>query len=313
MVSANDTTAAVSWSAPVSDGGSPITGYRVSASPGEASCATVGALICTVTGLVHRTAYTFTVTATNGAGTGPASAATRDVVLVAPPTTAPPPDPPVVSQPSVTPTGPSARSIDAACPTGRVPGNRFSDVPNGGTHERAISCLVWWEIANGRTATSYAPLAGVTRDAMASFVARTILEAKPGSLPEDSADAFGDDQGSVHQRAINQLAAAGIVGGTGGGNYSPSAVVSRGQMARFLANAARHVLGQPLPVDRDLFGDDSTSLFQDDINRVAQAGITGGRADGTYGPTGPVLRDQMGSFLARTLDLFVEKGAPLPA
>jgi hypothetical protein len=40
---------------------------------------------------------------------------------------------------------------------------------------------------------------------------------------------------------------------------------------------------------------------------------TGGRADGTYGPTGPVLRDQMGSFLARTLDLFVANGARLPA
>jgi subtilisin family serine protease len=313
MAAAGDMTVAVSWSAPDSDGGSPVTGYRVTASPGDGSCATAGALSCTVTGLTNGTAYTFTVTATNAAGAGPASAVTDTVVPVAPTTAAPPADPPVVSPPPVAPTGPSARSIDAACPVGRVPANRFADVPNGSTHERAISCLVWWEIANGRTATSYAPLAGVTRDAMASFVARTVLEAKPGSLPENPPDAFRDDQGSVHQRAIDQLAAAGIVGGTGGGNYSPSAVVSRGQMARFLANAARHVLGQPLPVDRDLFGDDGTSLFQDDINRVAQAGITGGRADGSYGPTGPVLRDQMGSFLARTLDLFVEKGARLPA
>jgi hypothetical protein len=85
-------------------------------------------------------------------------------------------------------------------------------------------------------------------------------------------------------------------------------------MARFLANAVKHVTGSPLPIERDLFSDDSTSLFQDDINRVAQAGLTGGRADGTYGPTGPVLRDQMGSFLARTLDLFVvQTGSRLPA
>lgn len=183
----------------------------------------------------------------------------------------------------------------------------------GSTHERAISCPVWWEVANGRTATSYAPSAGVTRDAMAAFVARTILKAKPGSLSDNPPDAFGDDSGSVHQKAVNQLAAAGIVGGTGGGNYSPSAGVTRGQMARFLANAVKHVTGSPLPIERDLFSDASTSLFQDDINRVAQAGLTGGRADGTYGPAGPVLRDQMGSFLAHTLDLFVAGGAKLPA
>jgi Tol biopolymer transport system component len=232
------------------------------------------------------------------------------------PPAAPPaqPAPTVPAEPTqpTAPNGPAARSIEQACPSGRVPANPFRDVATGSTHERAISCLVWWQVANGRTATSYAPSAGVTRDAMAAFVARTILKAKPGSLPDNPADAFGDDNGSVHHKAINQLAAVGIVGGTGGGSYSPSAGVTRGQMAKFLANAVKHVLGQPLTVDRDLFSDDNSSLFQDDINRVAQAGLTGGRADGTYGPLGPVLRDQMGSFLARTLDLFVANGARLP-
>jgi hypothetical protein len=40
--------------------------------------------------------------------------------------------------------------------------------------------------------------------------------------------------------------------------------------------------------------------------------LTCGRPDGTYGPSGTVRRDQMGSFLARTLDLFVDDGARLP-
>jgi hypothetical protein len=314
---AGDGAAQVGWTAAAGNG-SPVTGYTVTSFPHGMQCTTTGATSCTVAGLTNGAAYTFTVTATNTVGTGPASSPTDAVVPGAPGTATPPAtDHPVGSPPPPPPptqtTGPAARSIDAACPTARVPANRFSDVPTGGTHERAISCLVWWEVANGRTASTYAPGDGVTRDAMAAFVARTILEAEPGSLPDNPSDAFGDDQSSVHQRAINQLAAAGIVGGTGGGNYSPSAVVNRGQMARFLSNAARHVLGQPLPVDRDLFGDDDTSLFQDDINRVAQAGVTGGRADGSYDPAGPVLRDQMGSFLARTLDLFVEKGARVPS
>jgi hypothetical protein len=208
---------------------------------------------------------------------------------------------------------PQARTIDRSCPAGRVPANPFADVVTGSTHERAISCLVWWQVANGRTPTSFAPAAGVTRDAMASFVARTVSAARPGSLPADPPDAFGDDGGSVHQRAIDQLAAVGIVSGTGGGSYTPGAVVNRGQMARFLANASRHVLDRPLPAGQDLFRDDDTSPFQADINRVAQAGLTGGLPDGTYDPAGPVSRAQMGSFLARTLDLFVENGARLPS
>ena len=64
----------VSWLAPASNGGSPITGYTATSSLGGKTCTTTGVLTCTVTGLTNGQAYTFTVKATNIVGTGPASA-----------------------------------------------------------------------------------------------------------------------------------------------------------------------------------------------------------------------------------------------
>ncbi len=65
---------AVTWSAPALNGGSAISRYTATASPGSAKCLTSGARSCTILGLTNGTAYTVTVTATNVTGTSVASA-----------------------------------------------------------------------------------------------------------------------------------------------------------------------------------------------------------------------------------------------
>jgi hypothetical protein len=70
--------ASVSWSAPVRDGGAPVTRYTATARPGGATCTTTSTG-CVIRGLRNTVAYTITVTASNAAGTGSASAPTAAV------------------------------------------------------------------------------------------------------------------------------------------------------------------------------------------------------------------------------------------
>lgn len=81
-VSAGSGQATVSFSAPADDGGSPVTNYVVISQPGGVTAAGSGSPL-TVTGLANGTSYTFTVTATNVAGTSAPSTASRAVIPMA--------------------------------------------------------------------------------------------------------------------------------------------------------------------------------------------------------------------------------------
>lgn len=70
----------VSWTAPASNGGSPITSYTVVAQPGGATVTVSGSSrSAVVAGLQNGTPYTFTVVAINVSGSGPASQASAPV------------------------------------------------------------------------------------------------------------------------------------------------------------------------------------------------------------------------------------------
>jgi hypothetical protein len=83
-----NTQATVSFSAPTNTGGSSITGYTATATDsttpangGQTATGTTSPI--TVSGLTNGDSYTFTVTATNAAGTGPASSASNAVTPAA--------------------------------------------------------------------------------------------------------------------------------------------------------------------------------------------------------------------------------------
>ena len=75
---AGNAQATVSFTAPASDGGSPVTSYTVTSSPGGIKKTGASSPI-TVMGLTNGTVYTFTVKAKNAKGIGPASVPSNSV------------------------------------------------------------------------------------------------------------------------------------------------------------------------------------------------------------------------------------------
>ena len=132
---AGNAQAAVSFAAPASNGGSPITSYTATSSPGGRT-ATGTSSPLTVTGLTNGTAYTFTVRATNAVGMGAASAASNSVT-------------PTGSTPG--PTVPGAPTIGTATAgNAQATVNFTAPASNGGS---AITSYTVTSNPGGRTAT----------------------------------------------------------------------------------------------------------------------------------------------------------------
>ena len=197
----------------------------------------------------------------------------------------------------------AAPSTSSACPAGQVPSSGFSDVPPGSVD---IDCLVWWGVTTGSSSTTYGGAGTVSRGQMASFLARTVARAG-GVLPDVPPweDRFWDDTGTLHEPSTNSLAALNIVAGSGNGQFRPGDAVRRDQMASFLVRTAEHLLARQLPSTPGAFPDDDGNVHEAAIDKVAAAGITTGKSDGSYDPSGLVTRVQMASFLVRTIDVVV--------
>ena len=94
---------------------------------------------------------------------------------------------------------------------------------------------------------------------------------------------------------------AGLTNGCAAELYCPREFVSREMMAAFLDRLYAYP-----EATRDYFADDEGSIFEDSINRLAEAGMTVGCVSftetqaGRYCPTDLVTRAEMATFLSRT-------------
>jgi ELWxxDGT repeat protein len=112
----------------------------------------------------------------------------------------------------------------------------FNDVPAGDPFAPWIEQLAAEGITSGCGNNNYCPDQVVTREQMSVF----LLVAKHGTgySPAPATGVFNDvPAGNGFAKWIEALAAEGITGGCGGGNFCPKGTVTRAQMAVFLVAA----------------------------------------------------------------------------
>ena len=105
---------------------------------------------------------------------------------------------------------------------------------------------------------------------------------------------------------IEELAALGVTGGCGGGNYCPDAPVTRAQMAVFLLKTLEGADYAPPARDGPVFDDvPARSLRRRWIEELSRRGVTGGcqASPLLYCPDAPDTRGQMAVFLTKTFGL----------
>jgi hypothetical protein len=146
----------------------------------------------------------------------------------------------------------------------------------------------------------FCPNDHVTRGQMAAFLVRAL-----GYTDDGGGDIFHDTVGNTFELAIDRLATAGVTVGCNppdNDRFCPDDRVTRGQMAAFLVRA----FGYSDDGGGDLFVDDTGSVFERAIDRLATAGVTVGcnpPDNDRFCPNDRVTRGQMAAFLARALGL----------
>ncbi|HJR93088.1 MAG TPA: S-layer homology domain-containing protein, partial [Acidimicrobiia bacterium] len=126
----------------------------------------------------------------------------------------------------------------------------------------------------------------------------------PTAAAQTPADRFEDDDDSIHEGAIDAIAAIGLTSGCNppaNDRYCPERHLSRAEMATMLTR-----VGELPPVSTARFVDTLSSVHRADIESLAAAGITNGcnpPSNDRFCPNRDLTRGQMAAFLVRTLGL----------
>ena len=177
----------------------------------------------------------------------------------------------------------------------------FSDVTQSSPFFREITWLAQAGITTGNSDGTFRPTASLSREAMAAFLYR-MSGAEVTGYTAPAAPQFSDVPVThPFYAAISWLAESGITTGYGDGSFGVSRTVSREALAAFLYRyadaAADGYVAPATPMFTDVTSD--SSRFYTEISWLAEAGITTGFSDGSFGPSNPISRAAVAAFLCR--------------
>ncbi len=182
----------------------------------------------------------------------------------------------------------------------------FLDVPPTNLFHDFVNTVARNGVTAGCGGGNYCGVSNITRAQMAVF----LLKAKYGAAyvpPAATGAVFLDVPSNSFAAAwIEELAALGVTGGCGGGNYCPTSPVTRAQMAVFLLKASIDAAYVPPTATGGVFTDVAAGSFAADwIEDLFARTITGGCLTNPlrYCPSNNNNRQQMAVFIVKAFAL----------
>jgi hypothetical protein len=180
----------------------------------------------------------------------------------------------------------------------------FLDVPDGDMFWSSVDAAAMNGLTAGCGQGSFCPTAVNTRAQVSVF----LLRAKNGAAfdpPVATGGVFGDVPADSFAAAwIEELSREGITSGCGGGNYCPTAELSRAEMAVMSLKALHGPAYAPPPATGTVFADVPADAFAAAwIEELYNEGISAGCGGGNFCPDASLTRAQAAALLTRAFQL----------
>lgn len=168
--------------------------------------------------------------------------------------------------------------------------SQFKDV--AAKYQDAVKYLVDNKITEGTSATTFGTYDSVKRGDAAVWIARAL-----GLDTTNAPNAGFTDVNSRVAGAVNALYAAKIISGKSATSFAPDATLTRGEMAKIIANAYE------LESDKDVPFKDLGPTFGPYIKALYEFGITTGTSETTFGTGSNITRGDFAIFLKRASEV----------
>ena len=172
----------------------------------------------------------------------------------------------------------------------------FIDVAPNAWCKDAVQYAYAGGLMTGVSADAFAPEQTTTRAMIVSILAR--LE----GVTSAQAAGFADVSDEWYATAVNWAASAGVVSGTGDGNFSPNAAITREQLAAMLMNYSAWK-GEDVSARADLsaYSDQPSTWAEETMSWAVAEGLISGVTNTELQPQGNATRAQVAAILQRFL------------